>query len=155
MLSSKRSVNFVLYNMALTLAITASLKIPLSEIRFQFARGSGPGGQNVNKVETRVELHFDVVHSPTLGDKERERILKNLSSKITDEGILRIVSQESRSQWKNREHALNKFIALMAKAVAIRKKRRKTGRPAAANESRLEEKKRRGKLKRQRKELPF
>jgi len=137
-----------------SLKINDLLEIPVSEVHFQFGRAGGPGGQNVNKVETRVELYFDVGHSPALTEEQRVLLIQSLGSKIDRGGYLRIVSRESRSQWKNREHATNKFIALLAKALTPKKKRRKTKRPAAAVESRLENKKRRGELKRQRGKHP-
>ncbi len=136
--------------MTSTLRINTILEIPASEVHFQFARSGGPGGQNVNKVETRVELLFDVSRSTALNDEQREQLMRNLQSKIDGEGILHVVSQESRSQWKNREVAVEKFIALLAHALKPRKKRRKTRRPAESNERRLEIKRRRSELKRQR-----
>ncbi len=133
--------------MSQRLFINSTLEIPLSELRFQFARGSGPGGQNVNKVETRVELIYDVAHAASLTEKQRSILRQRLSGKLTQEGVLRIISQESRSQWQNREHALVKFIHLIAQALKPQKSRRKTSVPRGEKERRRSAKKRRGELK--------
>jgi ribosome-associated protein len=128
-------------------SINSNVKIPISELQFRFARSGGHGGQNVNKVETRVELLFDVAQSPSLSDSDRERILKHLKSKIDTAGILRVVAQESRSQWRNREDAVERFAELLRHALIPRKKRIKTRISAGAREKRLEEKKRRSEIK--------
>lgn len=130
------------------LAITDSVIIPINELRLGFARSGGRGGQNVNKVETKVELLFDVQRSPSLTASERERVLRHLASRIDANGILRIVSQRSRSQWKNREDAARKFTVLLRAALIPRKKRITTPNPPAMKQKRLDEKKRRSELKR-------
>jgi ribosome-associated protein len=127
--------------------IQHGLMIPVSEVRFRYSRSSGKGGQNVNKVETKVELLFDIAKSPSLPDDQRELILKHLKSYIDTKGTLRIVSQESRSQWKNREIVKKRFITLLQSALRVRKKRRATKVPASSIEKRLKEKKIRGHLK--------
>ncbi len=128
-------------------SINSNLNIPISELQFRFARSGGHGGQNVNKVETRVELLFDVARSPSLSESDRERILKHLQSKIDTAGVLRVVAQESRSQWRNREDAVERFTALLSAALKPRKKRIATRISAGAREKRLEEKRRRSRIK--------
>ena len=127
--------------------ITPNCRIPLSELKFQFARSGGKGGQNVNKVETKVELSFDVAGSPSLSDSQRHRLLETLGARLDTSGVLRIVSQESRSQWKNREGAVRKFVDILKKALKPRKKRIATKVSHVAKEKRLDQKKRRGAIK--------
>ena len=132
------------------LTIGSRMTIPFAELEFRFARSGGHGGQNVNKVETRVELLFDVAHSQSLREADRQLILERLASRIDSAGVLRIVAQESRSQWKNREQALARFVELIAKAVKPKKKRVATKISAAGKEKRLRSKKLRGEVKRMR-----
>lgn len=128
--------------------INAELSIPLRELRFMFSRSSGPGGQNVNKVSTRVTLVFDVAHSPSLTDLQRERITRALASRLTRDGVLRIDAGEARSQAANREIALERFTRLLAGALRVRKKRTKTKPTRASIERRLGEKSKRRERKR-------
>jgi len=127
--------------------IGKSTRIAGWELRFRFSRSGGPGGQNVNKLETRVELLFDVMNSPGLSDAQKRRIVTSLKNKIDSDGILRIVSNESRSQFTNREAAVERFIGILTKALEKKKKRVKTRVPKGAKERRLEGKKKRGKVK--------
>jgi ribosome-associated protein len=123
------------------LVITSRLSIPMSEIEFRTSRSSGPGGQNVNKLETRVELLFDVERSSSLTDEQRDLLFSRLKSNIDKEGVLRVVSQESRSQWKNKQEAIEKFVQLLRDALKPRKIRRKTTATPLSREKRLMEKK--------------
>ena len=132
------------------LHISLNLDIPLGELRFKFARSGGKGGQNVNKVETKVELLFDIVNSPSLSDDQRDIIFKNLKSQINTEGMLHVISQESRSQWKNREDAVRKFVEIFQKALKPKKKRIKTKITSTGKEKRLTSKKHRGEIKKMR-----
>lgn len=132
------------------LIITSNLQIPLSELEFNFSRSGGKGGQNVNKVETKVELLFDVAHSPSLGEHVRAVLQKNLQSRIGADGTLRIISQESRSQWMNRQQAVSKFVDLLQRALRPVKKRVPTKVSKGAKQKRLDQKKRRGEIKRMR-----
>jgi ribosome-associated protein len=132
------------------LRINDQLNIPLAELRFQFTRSSGPGGQHANRSATRVELLFDVVNSSSLSDVQRQRVLVVLKGYVDGGGTLRLVSQASRSQVQNREEVTARFQALLARALRPRKRRRHTGVPRAERQRRLEEKRRRSEKKRRR-----
>ena len=124
-----------------TLEITAAVRVPVSELHFRTSRSSGPGGQNVNKLETRVELLFDVVHSPSFSDEQQGRLLLNLASRIDGEGVLHISSQRSRSQWENKQVTIEKLVILLRDALKVRKKRIKTAPTRGSNETRVQRKK--------------
>ncbi len=120
------------------------------ELLFKASRSSGPGGQNVNKLNTRVTLFLDVAHSPNLSDRQKMRLRTALSTRMDKHGVLRVVSQRHRTQEGNRRAALERLRELMAEALRPRPVRKKTKIPAGARERRLREKKRRGALKQQR-----
>jgi ribosome-associated protein len=132
------------------LRITNTLTIPMSELRFRFARSSGPGGQHVNRSATRVELLFDVAGSSSLTEAQRERALKVLASYIDSDGVLHLISQAFRSQLRNREEVVERFQTLMREAMRVPKRRRPTRPSRAAREKRLASKRRRSQIKRQR-----
>ena len=122
----------------------------LSELQFLSSRSSGPGGQNVNKVNSRVELRFDVVNSRLLSEEQKAALLIRLASKITAEGILIVTSQISRSQLPNKEDALNKFNRLIQRALTPRKPRKATHPTKASVEKRLTTKKLKSQIKKNR-----
>lgn len=130
--------------------ISEVVSIPLAELSFRFSRSSGPGGQHVNKTETRVELLFDVANSPSLTDAQREQVMRRLANRIDSDGVLHVTSQATRSQKQNREVALERFRRLLQEALRPLKKRRPTKPPPAATERRLREKKRRSETKKRR-----
>jgi ribosome-associated protein len=130
--------------------VTSSLHIPEDELRFVASRSSGPGGQNVNKVNTRIELFFDVMNSPSLNEWQQNRILTRLANRIDGEGTLRIVAQNHRTQRANRAESVDRFIALLAQALARPRRRIPTRVPRAVQERRLESKRHRSKLKQNR-----
>ena len=134
--------------------ITPTLAIDDREIDERFVRASGPGGQNVNKVSTAVELRFNVAQS-TLPDDVKERLIHLAGSKMTSDGVLLIDSREHRTQSMNREAALARLIALIQAAARRPKTRRKTKPGKAARERRLETKKRRGDIKSQRRKASW
>lgn len=113
----------------------------LPELTFQTSRSSGPGGQNVNKVETKVQLSFDLKASQLLSEEEKEVLFKKLKNKITEEGILQVQSQEKRSQLQNKELAINKFNELIQKGLEKKKARKPTNPGKGAIEKRLKAKK--------------
>jgi ribosome-associated protein len=108
------------------------------EFVFSATRSSGPGGQHVNKVSTRIELRFDVAGSRLLGDEEKEIILDKLSNRISKDGKLLLVSQTERSQYDNKLKAIEKFYALVRKALTPVKKRKKTTPTSGSRMKRLE-----------------
>ncbi|MEI7831842.1 MAG: alternative ribosome rescue aminoacyl-tRNA hydrolase ArfB [bacterium] len=138
------------YDELSVLRITPYLAIPRTELTFRTSRSSGPGGQNVNKVETRVELLFDVANSPTLTDYLREILLVELRQWLDSNGVLHLISSEYRSQYRNRESALARFYTVMVNALRPRISRRPTRIPRSINEKRLQTKKHRSEIKRQR-----
>lgn len=119
--------------------LTAGILTP--ELKFITSRSSGPGGQNVNKVNTKVTLQFDVVHSQILTEEERQILASKLASRLTTEGILNISSQEKRSQLDNKENVIRKLDELLAKAFTKPKARRATKPSKAVKEKRLQSKK--------------
>lgn len=123
------------------------------EFTFTASRSSGPGGQHVNKVSTKIELRFNVKESAFLTAEEKEIILSKLANKINSESELILVAQSDRSQLKNKENAIEKFYALLAKALTPVKKRKPTKPSRAAREKRLEEKRIRSEKKERRKIL--
>jgi ribosome-associated protein len=127
--------------------VTERLAIPSEELSFTASRSSGPGGQNVNKLSTRVTLQFDVLSSSSLTEDQRQRIFAKLKSRISKDGVLRVSSQQSRSQATNRDRAVERFVELLRQALAHRRQRKRTAVPASARERRLEGKKRRARVK--------
>jgi ribosome-associated protein len=123
------------------------------EFIFTASRSSGPGGQNVNKVSSRVELRFDVKGSALLTPDEKEIILLRLAKKINSEGELILVAQTDRSQLKNKEKAIEKFYAILDKALTPVKERNPTRPSQAAKEKRLEEKQIQSEKKERRKKV--
>lgn len=124
--------------------------IPESELDFSFARSSGPGGQNVNKTETKVTLHWDVTHSRALPADVRARFLSAYATRITSEGVLVLSSQRHRERPRNVE-ACREKLAEMLRAVALPRRKRRPTRPGrGAVEARLQAKKLHGRAKRAR-----
>ena len=132
------------------LVITGAVKIPVAELRFQFVRSSGPGGQHVNRSATQVELTFDLANSPSLSGEQKARARLALKSYVDKDGILHLASQTFRSQLQNREDVTARFVELMRRALHIPKKRRPTRPTAGSKERRLESKRRRSIIKRER-----
>jgi ribosome-associated protein len=127
-----------------------SFTVPSGELELRASRASGPGGQHVNKAATRIEVVWDVAASPTLSDTQRRLILTRLANRIDKEGKLHVVSDEHRSQWRNREAATARLETLVHDALKPRKRRRKTKPSRAAREKRLREKRERADKKRRR-----
>ena len=118
-----------------------------TELTFKTSRSGGSGGQNVNKVSTKVLLEFDVMNSKVLDEDQRSIIQEKLANKINSEGILQVVSQTERTQLKNKKIALEKFNLLITNCFLVRKERKATKVPKAANEKRLNEKRIKSELK--------
>ena len=130
--------------------ITDDIFISEDELIFKASRSAGPGGQNVNKVNTRITLFFDVVNCESLSDMQKRRILTRLATRADKNGVIRVVSQKFRPQKANRKFAVERLQQLLADALKTRPVRKKTKVPYAVKQRRLEEKRRRSLLKRQR-----
>jgi ribosome-associated protein len=132
------------------LQISPTLAIPDQELEERFVRSSGPGGQNVNKVSTAVELRFDVANSPSLPEAVRERLLARRDRRITDEGVLVLSAQRFRTQDRNREDARERLAAVITAALTAPKKRVATKPTKGSKERRLGAKRERSTVKRHR-----
>ena len=130
--------------------VTDSISLHENEIRLDFIRSSGPGGQNVNKVSSAVQLRFDARSSPALTDAIRSRLNQISGRRMTAEGILIIEARRYRSQERNRQDAIDRLIALIRSAAEKTRPRRQTRPSAAARQRRLRAKKQRGEIKRRR-----
>ena len=125
-----------------SIRVTRSVSIPRSEIELRFSRSSGPGGQHAQKTETRAEAVFDVARSVGLTDPQKRRVIAKAGP------VLRAVAQDERSQWRNRELALQRLAETLREALRVERPRRATKPTRAAVEKRLEQKRRRGETKR-------
>lgn len=133
--------------------ITEDISIDESEIVFEFVRASGPGGQNVNKLATAVQLRFDIRASATLPDEVKERLVTLGGQRVSKSGVLIIDARRFRTQERNRQDALDRFSALVKKATFRKKRRRPTAPSRASKERRLDEKRRKSQTKRLRKDV--
>jgi ribosome-associated protein len=130
--------------------VTPRICIDEAELEERFFRAGGPGGQNVNKVSTAVQLRFDIRNSPSLPEHVRERAEKLAGSRLTNEGVIVITAQRFRTQERNREDAIARLVELLAKAAEVQAVRRPTKPTRASKTRRLDAKTRRGGIKRMR-----
>ncbi|HLO74094.1 MAG TPA: alternative ribosome rescue aminoacyl-tRNA hydrolase ArfB [Flavobacterium sp.] len=130
-------------------------EILLSELKFKAVRSSGAGGQNVNKVSSKVVLNFDLANSSGLTNEEKELLQAKIATKLTQENILILTSEEDRSQLKNKEIVVKKFLKVIQNGLKIPKERKETKIPKAVKEKRLQEKKSTASIKENRKKPDF
>lgn len=136
------------------LIVQPGVVIPAAELRWDFSRSGGPGGQNVNKVATKVELRWAPAASRAFREEERERLLRRLAGRLTAQGDLIVTSSRTRDQGRNREDARRKLAALIQAALARPKPRKRSAPSREAVERRLREKQARSVLKRARRAAP-
>jgi ribosome-associated protein len=127
-------------------------RIPESELMFSASRSSGPGGKNVNKLNTSVELRFNVKQTTLLSEKEKQQVIKALKNRITNEGELVLVSQSERTQYLNKKKVTERFYILVSDALTIKPKRIPTHPTLASDIKRIDKKKKRGMIKKLRKD---
>jgi len=132
------------------IAITPTVAIPVAELEFRASRSGGPGGQHVNTSSTRIELWWNAGRSPSLTADQRTLVLSRLRSRLTEDGDLRVVASETRSQARNKALAIERFQELLARALAVRKRRKPTKPSRRARERRLAEKRKQSERKRHR-----
>ena len=135
------------------LRITESITIPLSELKFRFSRSGGPGGQHVNRTETRVEVLLDVAGSSFIPPEAKERILRRLGGYADSDGVLHVVSSTTRSQLENRADAVERLRSLLQAALRPRKHRLPTAPTRASRERRLQGKRQRSGTKQSRRRV--
>ena len=135
--------------------ISDTLFINESELSFTASPSSGPGGQHVNKVSTRMTLWFNVAASPSLSPDQKQRILSSLSTRISKEGVLRIISQRHRSQTANRDATVERFAELLKEALTDLPPRKKTKISKNARQRRMDEKKQHSRKKQQRTKITY
>ena len=135
--------------------MSRSLTIPANELTLTFSPSGGPGGQHANKASTRAELTWNVARSPSLGPRQRARLLERLGNRIDGSGNLRLVSDRYRSQTRNREDVTDRLARIVRDGLATRRSRVATKPHAGAKEARLRAKKQRGELKRSRRDLDW
>lgn len=133
-----------------SLRVTETVVIPRSELNVRATRSGGPGGQHVNTSSTRIEITWDVTRTRALTEDERGRVVARLGARVSEDGTVRVVASDSRSQRQNRERAEARLVDLIRRALAVRKARKRTRAPRAAVEARLEGKRRQRERKRQR-----
>ena len=138
-----------------TIEITNKIHIPEEELLFKASRSSGPGGQNVNKLNTKITLFYNINESERFTVNQKKVISERLSTRIDKDGFLRIVSQKYRTQNENRQAAIERFQKLLSEALIIRRVRKKTKIPYSSKQKRLSNKKHRSSLKKLRTDKDF
>ena len=135
--------------------ITDKISIRKRDLMLGFSRSSGPGGQNVNKISSRVTVRLDVVNCASFSEGQKKRILTRLATRADKKGVIRVVSQRYRTQNANRNAAIERLVELLRGALKKKTVRKKTATPYRAKMRRLEEKKRHSMLKEQRRKIEF